>query len=116
MIGLVSGIVVGLLGGRNFSKYIIPTAIIIMIVLPVVIYYFLGQVQNTYELVNDWGGSGAFGWGSPLMLPIIGIIFGGFLGGYSGFHWSEYGERSCFACLLVPVSVVFILSVLMVLL
>lgn len=116
MIGLVSGVLVGNLGGRNFSKYIVPTAILIMIVIPWILFYSLGQVIVIYEPINDWGGSGALGWGSPTWLPLIGTIAGGFFGGYSGFQWSEFGDTSCFRCLMAPVLLVFALSVVMVLL
>ena len=115
MIGLVLGVIVGHLGGRNFSKYIIPTAILIMFVIPWIMYTALGQVIITYNPIDDWG-SGALGWGSVIWLPLIGVIFGGFLGGYSGFQWSEYGERSCLACLMLPVTLVFALSLVLFLL
>ncbi|TFF96560.1 hypothetical protein EU546_01140 [Candidatus Thorarchaeota archaeon] len=116
MVGVVLGIFVSHLGGRNFAKWIVPTAVMILIVLPYMLYQVLFYLEMTYELVNDWGGSGALGWGSIRWLPLVGVITGGFLGGYSGYQWSEYEERSCIACLMVPVSLVFLLSVMMVLL
>jgi hypothetical protein len=110
MVGLVSAILVSHLAGRKLETRIIPLLILTVFVLPYILYWAMGTALVTYEPIDDWGGTGAFGMGSPTFFPLIGIIAGSFLGAYSGLVWSNDGEKSCFACLMLPVTIVFALS------
>ena len=115
MVGLVSAILISHMAGRKIESRIIPLLILTVFVLPYVLYWVMGTTIVTYEPIDDWGGTGAMGLGSPTHFPLIGIIVGSFLGAYSGMVWANDGEKSCFACLMLPVTIVFLFSIVLLL-
>ncbi|TET10424.1 MAG: hypothetical protein E3J86_05750 [Candidatus Thorarchaeota archaeon] len=107
----IVSVVIGAVGRRNFSNATIFSAIIFCAVVPVAMH-FIYLFLEVYVTILDWpidAGSFLSLW-TPLAAILIASWLGGFLGVISGKYWGE-GDRSCVQCLLGPIVILFMISI-----
>ncbi|MFW9913151.1 MAG: hypothetical protein ACFFEU_11800 [Candidatus Thorarchaeota archaeon] len=98
--------------GRTPDTGSVPSLLAGGIVLPVV---FLIVFAPFYAQVTlfDWP-SGYYNF-PPQIVVWIGGLVGGIIGFYSGESWNKEGNLSCLVCVLVPIMLLTILSIVVVL-
>lgn len=108
MTGLFLSLLVGSLGGKA-ENLMVVSLIIFGIAIPLILSIFFGFLIPFVSL-DDWP---MLSYPMPPQSAIfIGCWVGGFLGMKAGRIWNVDNDRSCFQCLLVPISLITIGSLL----
>lgn len=107
----VASIIVGAVGRREFRNITIISVVVFCFIIPIA-FHFVYLGLETYVSILDWPiEAGSFlGLWTPLTAILIASWLGGILGMISGRYWGE-GDRSCFQCLLGPIIVLFLISI-----
>jgi hypothetical protein len=97
--------------GRTPDTGCVPSLLVGGIVLPVIFFFFFAPFYAQVTLF-DWP-SGYHNF-PPQVVVWIGGFAGGIIGFYTGESWNEEGTMSCLVCVLVPIMLLTILSIVVV--
>jgi hypothetical protein len=115
MITLVVSLFMGTLGGKN-SQLLVPSLVSFLVVVPIIFGIIFWVASAPYAVVGifyDWISSYPI---SPISAIFVGSTTGGFLGIKAGTIWLEDNDRSCMQCMLVPISLLVLASLVVLLL
>lgn len=111
MTAAIASIIVGTAGRREFRSLTVFSIVFFCFIIPIAFHFaYLGL--EIYVTILDWPiEAGSFlGLWTPLTAILIASWLGGFLGLIAGRYWGE-GDRSCLQCLLGPIIVLFLISI-----
>ncbi len=103
-LGMISSVVVGTWGRKNYEM-LFPSLVIFGAVIPIILTIVYGYLSPFITLM-DWPSSHY-----TFIPPIVGFIAswaGGYFGLKAGYYWERDADRSCFQCLLIPISLLLI--------
>ncbi|MFW9920767.1 MAG: hypothetical protein ACFFED_14275 [Candidatus Thorarchaeota archaeon] len=105
MISLFISLFVGTWGGKE-ERALLPSLLLFVLIIPIVfsfVYGFLTPIITLFDWPSSW-------FATPQMAIFAGSFIGGFLGLKAGMIWTDDNDRSCIQCLLVPISLVLVAS------
>jgi hypothetical protein len=98
-------LIVGTFGGKNFKLYF-PSIAIFGAVIPIILALAYNEFSPLITLM-DWPATNHY----VPWPPTVGFVtswVGGLLGLKAGGYWRRDDDRSCFQCLLVPITLLIL--------
>jgi hypothetical protein len=105
MVGMILSLMVGTFGGKSYKMFF-PSLAIFGAVIPIILALAYIEFSPLITLL-DWPNIAFYDPG-PLAVGFVTSWVGGLLGIKAGGYWNRDDDRSCFQCLLVPVSLLLI--------
>ena len=105
MVGMILSLFVGTLGGKNFKLYF-PSIAIFGAIIPIILALAYNEFSPLITLLDFPRSSVYITW--PPTVGFVASWAGGLLGLKAGGIWHRDDDRSCFQCLLVPISLLIL--------
>lgn len=108
MIGMLLSLVAGTWGGKTY-RMLLPSIAIFGAVIPICLALVYTGL-SPFIIIMDWAGRPIVPW--PPITGFVSSWAGGFFGLKAGGIWERDEDKSCFQCLLLPISLLVVGSVL----
>ena len=105
MVGMILSLIVGTIGGKSY-RMLFPSLAIFGAIIPIILALAYGEFSPLIT-VMDWPATNHYvPW--PPTVGFVASWAGGVLGLKAGGIWHRDDDRSCFQCLLVPISLLIL--------